>query len=70
MLISICEDNYAIYDEKENKIKFGYGDKGAVGSMLVPEGKKVTDLCITEHKCKSLVSNIVSIFDDGFCLKF
>jgi hypothetical protein len=48
MLISICEDNYAIYDEKENKIKFGYGDKGAVGSMLVPEGKKVTDLCITE----------------------
>jgi hypothetical protein len=47
MLISIYEDNYAFYDAKENKIKFGYGDRSGSTSSI-PEGMKLTNLCITD----------------------
>uniref|UniRef100_A0A6C0KU14 Uncharacterized protein n=1 Tax=viral metagenome TaxID=1070528 RepID=A0A6C0KU14_9ZZZZ len=46
MLLSICENNYAYYDRKENKICIGYDNKTA--SISVPKGKTINDICITE----------------------
>lgn len=48
LFLTFGNDNYAYFDEKENKIIVGYDNK--IGKISVPEDTKLTSICITENE--------------------